>query len=139
MARYCLGIFLGLQAVTDQRTGYVSMTLLILQSAAGLYLGCLRGVSGPELWGRFLPGAVLLAASRFSGEKIGQGDGWLFVSLGIYLSALQQITLLFLSVCLAALWIIPRLCFHFVEKDSEVAFIPFVLAAYLGGWYYGWI
>lgn len=137
MVKIGLGVFLLLQAVLDAKTQYVSMPLLFLQAGAGLWLGCLEGISGVDLWSRFLPGLLLLAASFFSREKIGQGDGWLFASLGVYLTAVQQVFLLFCAALLAVLWIIPLLCLRRVEKDSALAFIPFVAAAYVGGCCYG--
>ncbi len=138
MMQVCLALFLGVQAVLDGKGGYVYMPLLALQSLVGLLLGGLEGTTGILLWSRFVPGLLLLLAA-FPGERrIGRGDGWLFLSLGIYLSVLQQLWLLFLATLLAGLWTIPSLFASSGEKKREVAFVPFVLAAYLGGWYYGW-
>lgn len=138
MDKIWLGVFLLLQAVLDAKTQYVSMPLLVLQAGAGLCMGCLEGISGTALWYRFLPGLLLLTVSFFSGEKVGQGDGWLFVSLGVYLSAMEQLVLLLFAVFLAALWIIPFLFLRCVEKNGTLPFAPFVLAAYMGGCCYGW-
>lgn len=136
-ARFCLGIFLLLQAILDGRTRYVSMSALALQTAVGLGTGCLRDVSGEILWSRFLPGLLILAISCITKEKVGRGDGWLFVALGVYLTAEQQLLLLCGAAILASLWTVLLFCRGRVDKSTTVAFVPFVLAAYVGGCFYG--
>lgn len=138
MTKVCLGVFLLVQAVLDAKTRYVYLPVLLLQAAVGIALGCLNGLSGAALWGRFSPGLALLLVSFLCGSRIGRGDGWLFAALGVYLTAGQQLLLFFCAVFLAAMWIIPLLMMGRVEKDSELAFVPFVLAAYVGGCLYGW-
>ena len=138
MKRVCLSVFLLMQGLLDARTGYVSVPLLLVQAFVGIGMKC----SG-ELWGqiwveRFLPGIVLLVFSAVSRERIGQGDGWLFLVLGIYLTALQQVILLLYALFLASMWIIPAFLMRRVEKESGLPFVPFVLAAYVGGCIYGW-
>ena len=88
---------------------------------------------------RFMPGIVLLCVSALSREGIGQGDAWLFVTLGVYLQAGQQMILFGAALFLAAVWILLFWRRDSVEKDRTLPFVPFVLAAYMGGCYYGWL
>ena len=138
MAEGWLCALLLVQAFLDARTGYVSMPLLLAQTVAGVVAGGLKEVSGTLMVWRFMPGLLLLASSVLSREKIGQGDAWLFVALGVYLSAGQQVILLGVALFLAAVWIILFRRRNVVEKDIELPFVPFVLAAYVGGCCYGW-
>lgn len=138
MTKVCLVVFLLVQAVLDAKTRYVYLPLLLLQASAGIALGCLKGMSGAVLWVRFFPGMALLLVSSLCRGRIGRGDGWLFAALAVYLTAGQQLLLFLGAVFLAAVWTIPLLIMGRVEKDSELAFVPFVLAAYVGGCLYGW-
>lgn len=138
MTKVCLGVFLLVQAVLDAKTRYVYLPVLLLQAAVGIALGCLKGISGAALWVRFIPGMALLLVSFLCRGRIGRGDGWLFAAMAVYLTAGQQMLLFFCAVFLAAMWIIPLLMMGCVEKDSELAFVPFVLAAYVRGCLYGW-
>ena len=138
MKRVCLGVFLLMQGLLDACTGYVSVTLLLVQTFVGIGI-----TDSGELWGqmwveRFFPGIVLLVFSVLSKERIGQGDGWLFLVLGLYLSAVQQAILLLCALFLASMWIIPSFLMHRVDKENGLPFVPFVLAAYVGGCIYGW-
>ena len=124
MKRICLGAFLFMQALLDASTGYVSVPLLLVQAAVGIGMNWGELQSG-QIWVVcFFPGIVLLAFSVLSRERIGQGDGWLFLVLGLYLSA--------------SMWIIPSFLMHRVDKENGLPFVPFVLAAYVGGCIYGW-
>lgn len=138
MEKLCLGAFLLFQAILDGKTGKVHLLLLLAQAGAGLGLGCLSGLSGTDQWSRFLPGLCLLGAAYASGEKIGAGDGWLFLALGVYLTAIQQVILFSWAVFLAGLWTIPLFLLQRVEKDTALPFVPFVLFVYAGGVFYGW-
>ena len=138
MNRICLGAFLFMQALLDASTGYVSVPLLLVQAAVGIGMNWGELQSG-QIWVVcFFPGIVLLAFSVLSRERIGQGDGWLFLVLGLYLSAVQQAILLLCALFLASMWIIPSFLMHRVDKENGLPFVPFVLAAYVGGCIYGW-
>ena len=138
MKRLFLGLFLLAQAILDAKTGYVSLPLLLLQTLAGIFTGTCAHGSDILSVGRFFPGIVLLAASFFTKEGIGQGDAWLFMALGIYLTAEQQVLLLFASLLSADVWIILLKWLRHGENQREIPFVPFVLAAYVGGCCYGW-
>ena len=73
-----------------------------------------------------LPGLFLLAVGYFSGERVGYGDGWLLLALGMWLSASELFFLLFLGMGLAALW---GSLFH----CRELPLIPYLTAAYMIG------
>lgn len=138
MKRVCLGVFLLMQGLLDARTGYVSVPLLLVQAVVGIGMKCSGELWG-QMWGeRFFPGIVLLVFSVLSRERIGQGDGWLFLVLGLYLTAVQQVILLLCALFLASMWIIPAFLMHRVDKESGLPFVPFMLAAYVGGCIYGW-
>ena len=139
MAAGWLCAFLLVQAFLDARTGYVSMPLLLAQAVMGVIAGGLKDVSGILIVWRFMPGIVLLCVSALSREGIGQGDAWLFVTLGVYLQAGEQMILFGAALFLAAVWILLFWRRDSVEKDRTLPFVPFVLAAYMGGCYYGWL
>lgn len=138
MERLFLGMFLLAQAVLDAKTGYVSLPLLLLQTLVGIFTGTFAQGSDILSVSRFFPGIVLLYTSFFTKEGIGQGDAWLFMALGIYLTAGQQLFLLCAALLSADLWIFLMKWLRRGENRREIPFVPFVLAAYVGGCCYGW-
>lgn len=78
-----------------------------------------------------LLGAMLLLFSYLSGEGIGFGDGWLFIVTGIFLGFWRNLALLGGSMFLAGIF--SAVCFITKKKGKydRVAFVPFVLAAYV--------
>ena len=138
MKTWCLGVFLLIQAILDGRKGYVDLRILFVQSIVGLWMSDLSAAGINEWLIRILPGMALLWISFLSAGKIGAGDGWLFVSLCVYLTAAQQIVLFSGAVILSAVWTAALICLRRVDKECEVPFVPFVLLAYVGGVYSGW-
>lgn len=87
--------------------------------------GLLRSMAAGQPPHLFL-GLLLLAAGFAGKEQIGYGDGWLFLALGMWLSAPELLLLFFLGTGAGALYG----CWFRVR---EVPLIPFLTAAYLTG------
>lgn len=75
-----------------------------------------------------LPGILLLAAGYLTEEKIGYGDGWLVLALGMWMSSGQILRMLLAGSVLSLIW---GVCL----RRKEVPFVPFLTAAYvIGEW-----
>ena len=76
-------------------------------------------------------GVVLLVIGYLTKEKIGYGDGILFVATGIYLGFWNNLILLWLSTSLAGIYGIILMLLKKKKKDSEIPLVPFVLGVYV--------
>ena len=77
-----------------------------------------------SLW----PGMTLLLLAAASGEKIGYGDGWLILGMGMWCSAEEIVSVLLMGcvLCTGA---------GILRKEKELPFVPFLTAGYIAGRY----
>lgn len=128
-------MLLGLLAVlsrADIRTKKLPLAAMGIFGAAGI---------GVFLWKRPWPvinllggaaiGGFLLICSFLSREAIGKGDGYLFCVTGIFLGFQKNIFLLMTAMILCAVYSFVLLITKRCDKTDRIAFVPFVLAAYL--------
>lgn len=84
-----------------------------------------------NLLGGMAVGAVLLLISRFTGERIGKGDGALLLVTGIYLGFEGNLILLWGSVTMMGLFCLAGLVTGRVRRGTEIPYVPFVLVCYV--------
>ena len=72
----------------------------------------------------WVPGMGCLLFGRLTKEKIGYGDGWLILALGMWMSIYDLCVLLMFGMvfCLVYAWLFGK---------KELPFVPFLTAAYL--------
>ncbi len=127
-----LGIFLFVEGIRDLRKHKVSMIMVVAAGVLGVILqfGIIQE-NGLEILGGILIGIVLLSFAKMTREKIGYGDGWIFVVTGIYLGFRGNIYLLLLSL-FGASWVsIFLLMFKKANRKTELPFVSFMLPGYL--------
>ena len=78
-----------------------------------------------------LVGVVLLVIGYFTKEKIGYGDGLLFVATGIYLGFWNNLVFLWLSTSIAGIYGLVMMLLKKKKRDSEIPLVPFMLAVYV--------
>lgn len=78
-----------------------------------------------------LLGVILLIIGYFTKEKIGYGDGLIFVATGIYLGFWNNLILLWLSTTLAGIYGLILMIFKKKKKDNEIPLVPFILGVYV--------
>ena len=82
-------------------------------------------------------GVAMMFASWCTRGRIGLGDGILLVVTGVYLGGMGNLELLFTGLLLAACWSLGMVVLGKKKGKEEIAFVPFLLAAYLtmlAGW-----
>ena len=84
-----------------------------------------------DMLGGAAVGVLLLIIGYFSKEKIGYGDGLLFMATGIYLGFWNNLVLLWLSTSLAGIYGLILMLFKKRKRDSEIPLVPFMLAVYV--------
>lgn len=84
-----------------------------------------------DMIGGLSVGVALLIIAYFSKEKIGYGDGLLFMASGIYLGFYNNLALLWMSCVLAAIYALILMIVKKKKKSDEIPLVPFVLIVYV--------
>ncbi len=102
--------------------------------AAGLVTNGVYAYQTPASFvGGILTGGGLLLLSCLSRGAIGRGDGYLLCVAGVYLGIAGTLSLLLGAFFLCAIWSLLLLVIKKAGKKTEIPFVPFLLAAYVGG------
>ncbi len=132
MSIVLLTFFLIICAYTDIRARVIHVKVLLPFAAAGLLTAALAGkeafISG--LLGA-LAGLFILLISLVTKGAVGEGDGLALMVTGMYLGFLMNLRLLFFALFLSALVSAGAVVFRGLKKDSELPFMPFLLAAFI--------
>ena len=88
-------------------------------------------ISWVDMLGGAAVGVVLLIVGYVSKERIGYGDGLLFMATGIYLGFWNNLVLLWLSTTLAGIYGLILMLLKKKKKEDEIPLVPFVLAVYV--------
>lgn len=124
--------YLAAAARKDLRTREVSLKAAAAAGAAAVVV-CLpeSSQSAASLAAGMLPGVCLLAAAWATREKIGYGDGWVLLVCGLYMGAARALAVLMTALLLACPAALYRLVFQKADKNTTMAFVPFLLAGNL--------
>ncbi len=121
MSRLWVLAHLLLLSVEDIKERKLCLMVILELGVTGLFHSVCTKVA-PAL----LPGFFLLLLGRTSGEKIGYGDGYLVLALGMWMTGSEIWRMI---ACGALLCVASAAC---LEKQ-ELPFVPFLTAAYLMG------
>lgn len=128
----CL-VILAVLAGIDFRERQLPVRLLGAISILTMIFRVLNWNDAGFLWfGGSLIGVVFLLVSRMTGEKLGYGDSWIILLLGVFLGVWELLYLLAIAFFLAALIGIICLCLR-KKKSTTIPFVPLLMLAYLGG------
>ena len=78
-----------------------------------------------------LIGVILLLGGIWSGEKIGYGDGVIFIMTGIFLGFWGNMLLLMIASILAGVTCTGLLLTHKKCKEEQIVFVPFIFISYV--------
>ena len=133
MINICLLLsILALCTLMDLRSHTVSLPLILGGSLAAVIvnrLGDLR--TFPEMLAGLLPGIFLLLAAWLTREKIGSGDGFLFLFIGLSCGLSMTVAMLFIALVLSLLVGSAGILILKKPKGTAFPFVPFVFAAAL--------
>ena len=82
----------------------------------------------------FVPGTIFLLVGKVSKEKIGYGDGWLFLIIACWLGMRETWELWQVSLFLCSLFSFVILLAKKINSKHCMPFIPFVWLAHLLLW-----
>ncbi|MBR3040197.1 MAG: prepilin peptidase [Lachnospiraceae bacterium] len=123
-------LFLLIEGIADKRNNIIPILPAGVCMLAGLVFGILRGRETliSIILGALLGGIVILLAQATK-EKIGYGDGLVLVATGLLLGFRRNLLLLLFSLFLSALAGIWILLSRRGNRNTKMAFVPFMLPA----------
>jgi leader peptidase (prepilin peptidase)/N-methyltransferase len=74
-----------------------------------------------------LPGVIFWAISYVTREKVGYGDGWVLLMIGLFIGAAKCIAVLVAALLAETVCLILLLAMRKIHRDDEVPFVPFLL------------
>ena len=132
MSTILVTFFLIICAVTDIRARVIHLWVLIPFAAAGLIFAAFSGkealISGAV---GALAGLFLFFLSFATGGAVGEGDGLVLMTTGVYLGFLMNLRLLCSALFLSAVVSVGAVVIKGWKKDRELPFMPFLLAAFI--------
>lgn len=100
--------------------GMLTAVLLRLEGAMGEVSWLAAGLS-------LTPGIMFWLLSFLSEEKVGYGDGWVLLMIGLFLGAGRCFLILLTGLMAESFVVLLLLAFRKVHRDRQVPFIPFLL------------
>lgn len=125
-----LCLLLLIASIEDLRHRRVNPYWLLLHAGFAIAARSILGELLPGLAGVTI-GLLLLAAAFVSRQKVGYGDGLVFVVCGLYLGFWENFSLLFMSLVLCALGGLGLMLIGKIKKGQTLPFVPFVTAAFV--------
>lgn len=74
-----------------------------------------------------VPGAVFFLLGFISREKVGYGDGWVLLMMGLFLDLPRCFLILLTGLMIESAAALILLVFRKVRRDKEIPFCPFLL------------
>lgn len=125
----CLLIF---TSIEDIRKKKVNVWLLLASgSVAFLFQLCYKKQNIAELLCGVLVGVGLLFYSWITKGKVGTGDAGMLIVTGLFLGGGSNLLIFFMGTMLAGIYGAMMLFRKRKKKEDEIAFLPFLLLAYL--------
>ena len=125
-----LFLLLVICAVTDSIRKEIPLAVIwvgIFLAVACHVLGCM----GEETWSAVVlsmfPGAAFWGISLVIGEKVGYGDGWILVMIGVFTDFRRCFMILLVGLMLESVVVLFLLAVRKISTDKEIPFAPFLL------------
>ena len=123
---------LGICAYTDMKRRVVILPYIGAFAALSLLFHLMHGDGNAmDILLGTIPGWILLFISRLSGGKLGEGDAYIIMALGVMLGSYVSILILAIGLILAALAGSIMMIVVHKDKSYHMPFIPYVLAGYI--------
>jgi leader peptidase (prepilin peptidase)/N-methyltransferase len=102
---------------------WLGMLTAVILRVAGVIETQSFGVLGAAL----LPGFLFWVISYVTREKVGYGDGWILLLIGLFAGAEKCIAALMTALFVESIFLIILLALRKINRDKEVPFVPFLL------------
>lgn len=125
-----LFIFLGVCALWDGMKKEVPLAVVWIGIVTAVMLHG-TGLMDKTIWltlaVSFLPGVMFWIISFVTREKVGYGDGWVLIMIGLFVGFVKCFLILIIGLAAESFILLILLIFRKVHKDGEVPFVPFLL------------
>lgn len=125
-----LFVFLGICAVYDgiERTIPLAVVWLGIITAVLLRI---EDLAGDGTWQTaalsVIPGAVFWLISLITCERVGYGDGWLLIMIGLFVGLWECFLILMIALISGSVVVLILLAAGKVSKDYQLPFAPYLL------------
>ena len=125
-----LFIFLGICAVCDGIQREIPLVVVWSGMIVAIALH-IQGLGGNPSWlaATFsaIPGAMFWILSCITGEKIGYGDGWVLIMIGLFTGLWKCFLILMIGLISSSLVALILLAVRRVSRNDRLPFAPFLL------------
>jgi leader peptidase (prepilin peptidase)/N-methyltransferase len=103
---------------------WIGMLTAVLLRAAGVIETESWGMMGAAL----LPGFLFWVISYVTREKVGYGDGWILLLIGLFIGVAKCMAVLMAALFAESVFLIIMMALQKIHGDNQVPFVPFLLA-----------
>ena len=128
---FVAGVVLFVLAVIDFKKKWIPVGPVLALGGVLLVFRLFEGVTISNLVYGLVPGVILLLVAWITKEKIGVGDGLLFLSLGCGYGIESMMLLLAAAFGAAAVISMVLLVFGRANRKTELPFLPFLFVGWL--------
>lgn len=122
---------LGVHSIEDIKEKKITINITLLSGIAGAFMHLLfQNQSIYEMLAGTLPGIGILLLGCLTKDKIGRGDGIVFILTGFYLGFVRNILLICISFLLAGVFGLYLLLHCSGSRDKKMPLIPFLFLGY---------
>lgn len=125
-----LFLVLGVCALWDGMKKEIPLAVVWIGILAAVILH-LAGIMGEETWlslgFSLFPGIFFWMVSFMTREKVGYGDGWVLLMIGLFIGFIKCFLVLLIGLVAESIILLVLLAFRKVHKDGEIPFVPFLL------------
>lgn len=125
-----LFFFLAVCAVFDGLQKQIPLAAVWLGMLAAICLragGMMGEVNVLSVALSLVPGAAFFLLGFVTREKVGYGDGWVLMMIGLFLDLPRCFLILLAGLLLESTVALVLLVFHKIQRDKEIPFCPFLL------------
>lgn len=125
-----LFLFLGICAVFDGMEKKIPLAVIWLGIITAIVLhvqGATADMSWLDIGMAVMPGMMFWMLSFITREKVGYGDGWMLVMIGLFTGLWKCFLILLIGLVAESLVVLALLAIKRVSKDRQIPFAPFLL------------
>lgn len=125
-----LFLFLGICAVFDGVAKQMPLAVIWLGIITAIVLhvqGIVGGRSWLDIGFAVLPGMMFWMLSFITREKVGYGDGWMLIMIGLFTGLWKCFLILLVGLVSESLSVLILLAVKRISKDRQIPFAPFLL------------
>lgn len=125
-----LFVFLGICAVYDGVEREIPLGVVWMGIIVALVLH-IQGLGGNGTWlavvSSVMPGVMFWMLSFITGERVGYGDGWMLIMVGLFMGLWKSFLILMVGLILSSLVVLILLVLGKASRNDQLPFAPFLL------------